>query len=117
MPERQHIAFWCPGCKMAHAINHGSGPGPRWTWNGSEDSPTFTPSILVRYDHMSAAGRAKCTAFRREHGRDPTPTEVPYDVHNVCHSFVTDGRIRFLDDCTHELRGQTVDLKTWSYDD
>jgi hypothetical protein len=28
----------------------------------------------------------------------------------VCHSFVTDGRIQFLSDCTHELAGQTVDL-------
>ena len=27
-----------------------------------------------------------------------------------CHSFVTDGRIQYLDDCTHELRGQTIDL-------
>jgi len=28
----------------------------------------------------------------------------------VCHSFVTDGRIQFLGDCTHNLAGQTVDL-------
>jgi hypothetical protein len=28
----------------------------------------------------------------------------------VCHSFVTDGRIQFLNDCTHALAGQTVDL-------
>lgn len=27
-----------------------------------------------------------------------------------CHSFVTDGRIEFLGDCTHLLRGSTVDL-------
>lgn len=27
-----------------------------------------------------------------------------------CHSFVTDGKIQFLGDCTHELKGQTVDL-------
>ena len=27
-----------------------------------------------------------------------------------CHSFVTDGRIQFLSDCTHALAGQTVDL-------
>ncbi|WP_241754456.1 hypothetical protein [Cupriavidus basilensis] len=28
----------------------------------------------------------------------------------VCHSFVTDGRIQFLGDCTHALAGQTVPL-------
>ena len=27
-----------------------------------------------------------------------------------CHYFLTAGRIQFLDDCTHALRGQTVDL-------
>jgi len=27
-----------------------------------------------------------------------------------CHSFVTDGKIQFLNDCSHELAGQTVDL-------
>ena len=29
---------------------------------------------------------------------------------SVCHSFITDGRIQFLGDCTHELKGQTVEL-------
>lgn len=28
----------------------------------------------------------------------------------VCHSFVRDGRIQFLADCTHAMAGQTVDL-------
>lgn len=29
---------------------------------------------------------------------------------HVCHSFVRDGRIEFLSDCTHALAGQTVEL-------
>lgn len=29
---------------------------------------------------------------------------------HVCHSFIRDGRIEFLSDCTHALAGQTVDL-------
>ena len=36
---------------------------------------------------------------------EPTP--------KVCHSFVRDGRIEFLSDCTHELAGQTVELEEW----
>lgn len=28
----------------------------------------------------------------------------------VCHSFVTDGKIQFLGDCTHNLVGQIVEL-------
>ena len=34
-------------------------------------------------------------------------------INTVCHSFVTDGRIQFLADCTHALAGQTVDLPEW----
>jgi hypothetical protein len=28
----------------------------------------------------------------------------------VCHSWVTNGRIQFLSDCTHSLKDQTVEL-------
>lgn len=31
----------------------------------------------------------------------------------LCHSFVTDGKIQFLNDCFHSLKGQTVDLPDW----
>lgn len=36
-----------------------------------------------------------------------------YDAqpNSICHSFVTDGNIQFLSDCTHSLAGQTVPLK------
>ena len=56
---------------------------------------SFKPSVLVK------TGRAV----------DPTlPEPEPGDPPEVCHSFVTDGRIQFLNDCTHALAGQTVDL-------
>jgi hypothetical protein len=54
-----------------------------WQFNGDVEKPTFTPSLL---------------AFN-----SPPPN-------GRCHSFVKDGRIQFLGDCTHELKGQTVDL-------
>ncbi len=39
------------------------------------------------------------------------PTFVPsIHIKGVCHSFVRDGRIQFLPDCSHKLAGQTVDL-------
>jgi hypothetical protein len=91
------LMFKCPGCKAAHAIKHGVVNGARWGWNGSTDKPTFTPSVLVR------TGRAVDPAFVWEDGDPP----------EVCHSYVTDGRIQFLGDCTHELAGQTVDLLEW----
>lgn len=107
------LLFWCPGCDGAHGVRHGAGPGPRWGWNGDVNKPTFTPSINVVYDHLSEASRARNTAFHAEHGRYMTHEELPYDQRDVCHSFVKDGRIQFLGDCTHALAGQTVDLPAW----
>ena len=82
--ENQSVLFKCPGCGFLHAI-HVKGPArPTWTWNGSLDAPTFQPSVAVHWT---------------EHG-----------IAKVCHSFVTDGRIQFLGDCTHALAGQTVPI-------
>ncbi len=54
----------------------------RWQFNGNIHSPTFTPSLFVMPDHP-------------EHR---------------CHSFVTDGKIQFLGDSHHHLKGTTVEL-------
>jgi len=77
-------SFVCPGCGYKHTPYIEEGYGPKWGFNGSEELPTFTPSIL----------------FRTGDKNGPI----------VCHSFVTDGRIQFLTDSTHKLAGQTVDL-------
>lgn len=81
-PSEGWYAFFCPGCQNVHQVNSG------WTFNGDYDAPTFTPSVLVngnpKYKHPTAPR---------------------------CHSFVTDGQIRFLDDCEHDLKGQTVPLQ------
>lgn len=96
------ILFKCPACDMVHKIHHGSGSGPRWTFNGDVTKPTFSPSVLVTWTEPS-----------------DTPEEFDdhtKDIKKICHSFVTDGRIQFLGDCTHALAGQTVDLPEWSWD-
>jgi len=31
----------------------------------------------------------------------------------TCHSYIREGRIEFLHDCTHELAGQTVEIPEW----
>src|SRR3546814_5434913 len=77
-------------CSSDLMVRVGDGPGPRWGYNGNPESPTFTPSILVSYNGPDA-------------GRNGAPPAI-------CHSFVTDGRIQFLGDCTHALASQTVDL-------
>jgi phage terminase large subunit GpA-like protein len=58
---------------------------PRWTWNGSFDKPTFVPSLHYNEGHPEYC----------------------------CHSFVKDGKIQFLNDCCHVLKGQTVEIPDW----
>jgi hypothetical protein len=59
----------------------------RWTWNNDVEKPTVSPSILVWQSKPEKR----------------------------CHSFITDGKIKFLDDCYHELKGKTVDLPEFNY--
>lgn len=78
------VAFMCPGCGTIHVVRV-SGSEHVWDFNGDGDSPTFAPSIFVN-----------------KGGINPT--------HPICHSFVRNGHIQFLGDCSHALAGQTVPL-------
>lgn len=74
------LQFMCPGCKELHALD------TTWQFNGNLDKPTVSPSVLVR-------------GWLNE--------KFP---NGVCHSFIKDGMIQFLGDCSHELKNQTVEL-------
>lgn len=89
------LLFYCEGCQMLHGVND------IWSFNNNFEKPTFSPSVLVRgvqditdeeYDLLRSGVKV-----------EPRPL--------VCHSFVADGRIQYLNDCTHSLAGLTVDLK------
>ncbi len=108
------LMFHCPGCDEAHRVTVGDGPGPRWGWNGSGDAPTFTPSILVRgvrIDGGSEEIERILDSYKLPEDREAMLADKR--INTVCHSFVTDGRIQFLYDCTHALAGRTVDLPDW----
>lgn len=84
--------FKCPGCNGFHSLPVSGGGHPCWSFNGDHEKPTFSPSILTR--HWS-------------NGRINPP--------DICHSFVNEGKIQFLDDCTHSLRGEIVEIPDWPY--
>lgn len=86
LAEGNRVHFRCPGCDDVHTLST-----DQWTWNGDIKRPTFSPSVLVRYD----------VSPPNEH------------LSTSCHSFVTDGQIQYLADSTHHLAGQTVDLPEW----
>lgn len=86
--------FDCPGCSRTHVVT------PDWSFNGDLERPTFSPSLLLR--------SVECPT-EEEHARIMAGEKAPPRP-LVCHSFIRDGRIEFLGDCTHALAGQTVDL-------
>lgn len=85
-PSRGAFAIWCPACKEEHPFDK-----KRWEFNGDFDKPTFSPSMLIRIG--------------------PMPEDHPDagKIH-VCHSFVKEGNIQYLGDCTHAMAGQTIEL-------
>ncbi len=85
-PEDHEYIFYCPGCKCYHWIKT-TGNSPKWTFNGDLDNPTVSPSIDCNRSHPESR----------------------------CHSFVENGKIRFLTDSYHELKGQTVELLDADY--
>jgi hypothetical protein len=99
---QEYASFNCPGCNTSHTVSI-----KQWQWNGSASEPTFTPSILVKSGHYSRPGDCWCT-FNAAHPDDPSKFTC-----FICHSYVTGGKIQFLPDCTHALKGQTVELPDW----
>jgi len=89
-PEQAtHVKLCVPGpfptrilpVVLGNATRAGTGS---WSWTGGTEKPTLKPSIKTRQDWK----------------KPPV----------VCHSFVNDGKIKFLTDSTHEFAGQTMDL-------
>ncbi len=102
-----HASFRCPGCKGWHSVRI-SGEGS-WGFNGDVEKPTFTPSILTRSGHYIPESKSCWCEYYKNHPEEIGDKEHGLDCF-ICHSFVTDGKIQFLGDCTHALANQTVDL-------
>jgi hypothetical protein len=90
---KNRVTIICPACRDIeraegyeeiageHTVPF-TGATTAWEFNGDVERPTLSPSLLRTAPHKSL----------------------------VCHSFVRDGRIEYLGDSTHALRGQTVEL-------
>lgn len=83
--------FVCPACRAVHQCDS------RWTLTGGVERPTFDGSVLV-------------------HEVKRTPESVPgYKGRPRCHSQVTDGRIAYYLDSTHDRAGETLELPDWDF--
>ena len=82
----EEYMFFCPGCGYYHWVRV-SGDHPCWMWNGDVSSPTISPSLLVNQN-----------------------------TDQCCHSFITDGKMQYLGDCSHNYKGQTLEIPDWEED-
>lgn len=56
-----------------------------WKFNENMESPTVTPSLLTRGNN------------------------------EICHLYITDGKLVYLSDCTHKLKGQTIEIPEFPF--
>lgn len=88
-------SFMCPACKDVHTLPvKRNTDGPRWSFDGNAEAPTFTPS--VRYSIHYGRGTSK----------------PPY----ICHLWVRAGKLDYCSDSTHGLAGQLVDMPDFPHD-
>lgn len=99
LAEGNRVCFYCPGCSSVHCITTGV-----WGWNEDLERPTFQPSVKV-----GGVQWAPDDTFHKPSHHVAQGEQI------CCHSFVEDGQIRFLDDSTHSLAGQTVELPSWPF--
>lgn len=103
-------AYLCP-CGDIHSFDG------KWKFNGDSEKPTLEPSMLVRSGHYvpgyDANGKDTCwCTYVKEHPEEANQHFTCYR----CHSFVRNGLVDFLPDCTHKLSGQKgVPLPDWPY--
>lgn len=72
--------YWCDGCGFEHVFAL-QAEGGHHQFNGDLDNPTVVPSLV----------------------EDFTPGRM-------CHSFIRNGNIQYLTDCSHHLAGKTIEL-------
>jgi hypothetical protein len=84
------FTFFCSGCNHYHTYFTKEAGLPNkatWQFDNNIERPTFTPSLLNTTEFND-----KKTAKK------------------ICHLFVTDGMVQYLNDCTHKFAGQTIEL-------
>lgn len=101
---------YCPGCKHRHVINtiKSNCCGDKWIYNNNPEFPTFTPSICISVNHPDFVNHEIVGI-----GIKQTASNKFFFIHErkiICHYFITDGKLIYLNDSHHFLAGQTIDL-------
>lgn len=86
------VSFHCPACGYGHAVpvngttaKDSTGKDVSWEWNNNLELPTLKPSIMVN--------------------------RVAFPGYPKCHIIITDGKLHFMGDCSHDLKGKVVEME------
>jgi hypothetical protein len=78
--HHRQFLYWCLGCGYEHAFALTT-EGGHHEFNMDLKNPTISPSLLYNFN-----------------------------PEKICHSFIKEGKIEYLNDCWHHMKGQTVEL-------
>jgi len=73
-----------------------------WEFNGSFESPTFSPSVLIT--GVESITDEEAERILAGEPFEPKPRR--------CHFFIKEGKIQYLNDCSHSLAGKTVPMQS-----
>lgn len=108
-PGLADYQFYCPGCECYHGIwvKSYNGQNAIWEFNGDINKPTFKPSLKVTWVKLPDNPEKDNNGnyILGEDGRIKGVKDM------ICHTFITDGNIQYLGDCTHELSGETIEME------
>jgi hypothetical protein len=87
------LYFFCPGCREFHSIHTDkvNQDGVKHILTGTLERPTITPMISRQIEKFNVSKHA-------------------HNYDHRCNSFITDGNIRFLENCTHAFAGKVIEL-------
>lgn len=87
--------FFCPGCGCSH-------------WFSTSG---FTPAQPIE----DTEPKGPVWQFNGDMEKPTVRASILVKGQFRCHLFITDGRIQYLDDCTHSLKGQTVEMEEFQW--
>lgn len=76
------VSFFCPACNSPHTIDN-----RKWKLKDEDGIITISPSVLLT-----------------------GVSDIYPEKNKICHSFVENNKIKYLNDCTHEFAGKEVEL-------
>ena len=87
--------FSCPGCGNVHWFS----------------TTGFTPS----QPDGDIVPRGPVWSFNGDMEKPTVRASLLVKGQFTCHSFITDGKIEYLGDCTHNLAGKTVEMEDFQW--